>query len=170
MNIGTEKNPSKTECVFFLPLGFFNTRTLPLTSLTTSILYLQKKESEKKIRTREDKEYIKCRETAIIKLKGIFVTLTKHLKYLGSYISYSLRYEYNIDARLSSGNSSMGALAKFWTDASVENCSKYLIFLAITINLLLRECESWALRTSLLKNLEVFPTLQHLMHIMHQHE
>ena len=49
----------------------------------------------------------------------------------------------------------MGALAKFWTDASVNNSSKYLIFLAIPINLLLWVCESWGLRTSLLKKLEV---------------
>ena len=50
----------------------------------------------------------------------------------------------------------MGALAKFWTDASVDNHSKYLIFLAIPINLLLWGCESWALQTSLLIKLEVF--------------
>ena len=54
------------------------------------------------------------------------------------------------------GNASIGALAKIWTDASVDNHSKYLIFLAIPINLLLWGCESWALRTSLLKKLEVF--------------
>ena len=50
----------------------------------------------------------------------------------------------------------MGPLAKLWKDASVDNHSKYLIFLTIPINLLLWGCESWALRTSLLKNLEVF--------------
>ena len=50
----------------------------------------------------------------------------------------------------------MGDLSKFWTDASVDNRSKYLIFLAIPINLLLWVCEIWALRTSLLENLEVF--------------
>ena len=51
----------------------------------------------------------------------------------------------------------MGDLAKFWTDASVDNHIKYLIFLAIPINILLWGCESWVLRTSLLKKLEVFP-------------
>ena len=50
----------------------------------------------------------------------------------------------------------MGALEKLWTDASVDNHSKYLIFLAIPINMLLWVCESWALPTSLLKKLEVF--------------
>ena len=50
----------------------------------------------------------------------------------------------------------MGALSKFWTDSSVDNHSKYLIFLAIPINLLIWGCESWVLRTSLMKKLEVF--------------
>ena len=50
----------------------------------------------------------------------------------------------------------MIALYKFWTDASVDNFSKYLIFLAIPINLLLWGCEIWALWTYLLKKLEVF--------------
>ena len=85
-------------------------------------------------------------------IKGGFVAFTKHFKYLGSYISYPLRYDYDIDTRLAAGNESMGALAKLCTDASVNNHSKYLIFLAITINLILWGYESWALRTSLLKN------------------
>ena len=55
----------------------------------------------------------------------------------------------------------MGALDKFWIDASVNNHSKYLIFLVITINLLKWGCESWALQTSLLNNLEEF--LHHII-------
>ena len=50
----------------------------------------------------------------------------------------------------------MGALAKIKTDASVYNHRKYFIFLAIPINMLLWGCEIWALRTSLLKKIEVF--------------
>ena len=92
----------------------------------------------------------------IIKVKGIFVTFTKHFKYLGSYISYSLQDDYGIDIRLAAGNASMGSLSKFWTDASVNNSTNYLIFLAIPINILLWRCESWALQTSLLKIFEVY--------------
>ena len=50
----------------------------------------------------------------------------------------------------------MGAIAKFWADDSVDNQSKYLIFPAIPINILLWVCENWALWTSLLEKLEVF--------------
>ena len=61
----------------------------------------------------------------------------------------------------------MGALSKLWTDASVDNHSKYLIFLAIPINMLLRGCEIWALRTCLLEKLEVFlhRRIQHILGI-----
>ena len=50
----------------------------------------------------------------------------------------------------------MGALAKFWTDASVENRSKCLIFLPTPINLILQGCDRWALRTSFLEIIEFF--------------
>ena len=50
----------------------------------------------------------------------------------------------------------MGYPTKFWTYASADNISKYLIFLAIPINILLWGCESWALWISLLKQIEVF--------------
>ena len=118
---------------------------------------IQNKESEKKRPTREDEEYVKCSETSIIKVKGGFSPFTKHLIYLGSYISYSLLDDYDIDAHLAVGNSSMGALAKFWTYASVDSCSRYLIFLAIPISLILWGCEIWVIWTSLLKKLELFP-------------
>ena len=111
MHSGTEKN-LKTECLFLSLPFFFNTRTLALTYLAKSTLLVQKKESDKKRCTREDTEYTKCRETEIIKVKGVFFTFTDHFKYLGSYISYSLQYEYEIDACLASGNTSMGDLKK----------------------------------------------------------
>ena len=90
MHIGTGKNPSKTECVFSPPPVFFNTRTILLTYLITSTLCIHKKDSKKKRLTRENKEYTKCSKTEIINVKGGFVTFTKHFKYLGSNISYSL--------------------------------------------------------------------------------
>ena len=114
---------------------------LPLTYLTNCTLYLQRKESDKKRHIHEEEEYTRSRGKEVIKGKGGFVTFTKHLKYLGGYISYSHQGDYDIDARLASGNESMGALNKFWTDDSVDNRSKHLIFLAIPINLLPWGCE-----------------------------
>ena len=50
----------------------------------------------------------------------------------------------------------MEALNHFWSDRAVDDYSKYLIFRAIPINLLLWGCESWALRETTLRKLEVF--------------
>ena len=60
------------------------------------------------------------------------ITFTRHFKYIGSYISYSLKDYYNIEHRISQSSASMGALKKiFWIDNTVDNLSKYLILCAI---------------------------------------
>ena len=50
----------------------------------------------------------------------------------------------------------MGALREFWIDHAVKTRSKYLIFCAIPLNMLLWGCKSWAIRESLFKKIEVF--------------
>ena len=52
----------------------------------------------------------------------------------------------------------MGALNGFFKRPQVNTYSKYLIFMAIPINLLLWSFESWALRKDLLLKLERFIT------------
>ena len=56
------------------------------------------------------------------------ITFTRHFKYLGSYISYSLKDNYDIDHIISQASAAMGALNSFWVDNKVDNFSKYLIF------------------------------------------
>ena len=84
------------------------------------------------------------------------ITFTRHFKYLGGYISYSLKDDYNIEHGISQASAAMGAFNKFWTENTVENLSKYLIFCAIPCNILLWRCESWEIQESTLKKLEVF--------------
>ena len=84
------------------------------------------------------------------------ITFTRHFKYTRSYISYSLKDDYNIKHRISQASAAMGALNKFWIDNTVKNISKYLIFCVIPCNLLLWGCESWEIREATLKKLEVF--------------
>ena len=50
----------------------------------------------------------------------------------------------------------MGALRFYWKSQKVDLHSKYLIYQAIPINLLLWGCESWALTKVLISKLEVF--------------
>ena len=117
----------------------------------------QKQESEERKRRRHDSIYDNAQETSDVEIgdRGI-ITFTKHFQYLGGYISYFLRDDHDVDERISQAFSAMGALNHFWSDIAVDNYSKYLIFRAIPINLLLWGCESWALRETTLRKLEVF--------------
>ena len=68
-----------------------------------------------------DEIYDNSEETARIYLEnGFFVDFTKHFKYLGSYISYHLRDNYDIEMRLSQAYSTMGALKHFWNNQYVD--------------------------------------------------
>ena len=74
----------------------------------------------------------------------------------GTKISGHPSYDYDVDLRLTSTSSSMGALDHFWKYTSVDLRIKYLISLAIPINILLWGGEIWSLRVLLLNKLEVF--------------
>ena len=67
----------------FTALGIFFVLTCASLFITIFLLYGQgggSEISEKKRRTREDKEYAKCVETEIINVKLGFVTFTNHFK------------------------------------------------------------------------------------------
>ena len=80
---------------------------------------------------REDKQYDNSPDTAIVKFKEGNVTFKRHFKYLGSYISYNLRNDHDVDRRIAAASASMGSLSSYWSDKSVDLKSKYLIFAAI---------------------------------------
>ena len=83
------------------------------------------------------------------------VTFCSHFKYLGSWVSFSLRDDHNVAKRIASANASMGEITYFWDNDHVNMYSKYLMFREIACNLLLRGCGIWALRQTLLDALEV---------------
>ena len=124
--------------------GHFKLSTLPPTALPTDSFYSllvipkQKKENGETRQKRHDQIYDDAKETKPI-LVGEFgmITFTRHFKYLGSYISYSLKYDNDIEHRISQASAAMVALNSFWVDNTVDNFSKYLIFCAIPCNLLL---------------------------------
>ena len=71
-------------------------------------------------------------------------------------ISFNLRDDEDITARVAAATASMGALKEVWQNQHLDIYSKYLLFQAIPMNLLLWGCETWSLRQSLLNKLEVF--------------
>ena len=65
------------------------------------------------------------------------VTFCPHFKYLGSWISFSLREDHDVGKRIASANTYLGAMADSWDDDHVNVYYKYLIFCEIPCNLLL---------------------------------
>ena len=87
---------------------------------------------------------------------GSFVDFTAHFKYLGSYASFDLTDDYDIEMRIITANNAMGALRHFWNNPYADLKAKHSIFQAIPLNLLFWGCESWALRKSHIRKLDVF--------------
>ena len=102
------------ECVFFPTPGYFTLSTLPnsdsSTTTSSSITVKVKQENEKQKRQREDKQYDNSPDTAIIKFEEGNITFTRHFKYLGSYISYNLHDNHDVDSRIAVVYASMGGL------------------------------------------------------------
>ena len=66
-----------------------------------------------------------------------FVTFSVNFKYLWSWLSFSLRDDYDVGSRIGSANASMVALDNLWIDHHVDMYSKYMIFREIPCKLLL---------------------------------
>ena len=53
-----------------------------------------------------------------------FVDFVKHFEYLGSYVSFDLTDDFDIDKRISAANKSMGSLKHFWINPLRQSESK----------------------------------------------
>ena len=135
MHVGSKSKPSKTECVSFPAPGHFKILTLPSTTIPTDsssshlAITKQKKENKETRQKRKDQKYEDAEETKPIRIgeTGI-ITFTRHFRYLRSYISYSIKDEYDIEHKISQDSAAMGALNNFWADDTVDNFSKQLFF------------------------------------------
>jgi hypothetical protein len=173
VHIGQNGDPSKTECMFFPPLQFFDDIQFSAPALTDDVdgpclLYQdpnsdtlcpskqESQETEKDQTSREDAKYDALPETDQIIIADGYVTFCCKFKYLGSCISYHLQDDDNIEARLAAVNQSMGALKEVWHNPHLDTYSKYLLFRAISMSLPLWGCKNWSLRQALLRKLEVF--------------
>jgi len=100
--------------------------------------------------------YDNLSETKPIKVSNGFITFSNFFKYLGSIVSYNLQDEREVASRIASASREMEMFHSLWKCSEVELYSKYLIFMAIPLNLLLWGCESWSLKENLAKSLDVF--------------
>jgi hypothetical protein len=75
---------------------------------------------------------------------------------VGSFVSFSLCDNFDIENQITAAIQLMGALKNVWNLAHLDIWSKYLLFRAIPMNLLLWGCETWLMRKALSNKLEVF--------------
>jgi hypothetical protein len=92
--------------------------------------------------------YDQLDETQTFQVANGFVSFTRTFRYLGSLISYNLRDNNDITARIAAANASMGALKEVWRSPHLDVYNKYLLFRAILMNLLLWGAETWLLPKS----------------------
>jgi len=104
---------------------------------------------------KEDSLYDQIAETKRAAIGDGYIDFTKHFVYLGSNVSYNLKDDFDISQRLTKAFQSMGAMKNIWDNQHIDLYSKYLLFLAIPINQLLLGCESWALKESSLKDIDI---------------
>jgi hypothetical protein len=94
---------------------------------------------------REGMLYDKLDEMKDIADENGYVTFTQLFWYFGSLISYNLCDNDNVTAQVAAATASMGALKEVWQNPHLDIYSKYLLFQAIPINLLLWGCKTWLL-------------------------
>ena len=74
---------------------------------------------------RDQDIYDKLDETQDFKVADGVVFFMRTFRYLGSLISYNLRNNKDIKARIAAANSSIGALKEIWSNPHLETYNKY---------------------------------------------
>ena len=86
-----------------------------------------------------------------------FIDFSLEFTYLGSIITFDLIDNGpDIDRRIKKASQSMGMLNNLWNNDFLDLTTKKSFFLAIPVNLLLWDCESWALKESDYAKLDAF--------------
>ena len=82
-------------------------------------------------------------------------------------VAYNLCNDNDVMTQIAAAKASMGALKEVWQNKHLNTYSKYLLFCAIPMNLLLWGRETWSLQKSLLDKLEIFlhQSIQHILAI-----
>ena len=134
MHIGCGDKPSKTECVFFPPSGFFDSHMLSLPAPSDNeidnaighnkdTLTNEERKAENKERScrmREEELYNQLEETQPIEVHDGFVTYCQHFKYIGSFVSFSLSNDHDIKKCVTTATRSMGALKNVWDSPHLD--------------------------------------------------
>ncbi len=116
----------------------------------------QAKREELQREREEEALYSSLKEMAPINLADRRVTFCCHFKYLGSYVSFTLCNDYDIDKRIAAASQSMGALKTMWDCPHLEIWTKYLLFRSTPMSQFLWRYKTRLMQKVLRNKLEVF--------------
>ena len=145
IHTGNGKKPSKTEAVFFpsrskIQSWIENHERSLISQYNSSFLDLIKKKEKNPLKSMKsiiERQYSIAPETkTFVICKNRFISFTNFFKYLGPYISFDLDDIYDINSRIKKASQIMGALKFFWSSENVDIHTKYLIYMAVPLNLL----------------------------------
>ena len=95
-------------------------------------------------------------ETFIVDNKNNHIHFVKEFKYLGTTINYMLDDTLDIKFRISQASKAVGALTPLWKSPAVSIETKIKLYLAIPVNLVLWNCETWSGNTTDLNRIDIF--------------
>ncbi len=95
------------------------------------IITANNRHNKQKAQTRRDQQgalYHELKEMRPIDVDDGSVTFCRHFKYLGSFVSFSLCDNFDIENQVTAATQSMGALKNVWNSPHLDIWSKYLLF------------------------------------------
>ena len=69
-----------------------------------------------------------------VSVRDGYINFTRHFKYLGSWISDTLQYEYELDVRLKRAKGQLGSLKTFFRCPGIELATNYKVHMTIPVN------------------------------------
>jgi hypothetical protein len=107
-------------------------------------------------RSLEPTEYNTINMDENLCVKDGYVTLTRHFKYLGAWVSDTLKDDYELTIRIKKAQAQMGSLRSFFRCPHIALTTKCKVYLAIPVNTMLWGCESWSMNADMQRQMQVF--------------
>ena len=182
MHVGKGDTKSKTEAMYFPTSSFFK-KAIPatITHTTESDTTMANPADDthdhttghttysKLTQQQRERMYHESANTNRVYLQDetSHIDFVAHFKYLGTYISFDLSADYDINNRITKASREMGRLRYFFDNQYVELSFKHQVFLQYIVNILLWGCESWAIKDNHLRKINSFihRSIRRILHI-----
>ena len=165
MHVGSNGKKSKTEAMYFPTGSFFNHQNEAAPALSSSSTFnpaedineenypitatSSRKQTFSRMtqKQRQDMYFASDNTKRIYLSDGTsYVDFTAHFKYLGTYISFDLTEDFDINNRITKASREMGRLRHFFQNQYIELKFKHQVFVQYIVNILLWGCKNWAIK------------------------